>query len=63
MGFRARAPRVWSAPPLATRPTTSPEYGERTSIHSPVSTHSPATNSFRSVAVADIVEAYAVTSA
>ena len=35
------ARRVSSAPPFATRPTTRAEYGERTSIQSPVSTHSP----------------------
>src|SRR6266508_3531273 len=48
-----------SAPAFATRPTTSPEYGERTSSQSPVSTHSPPIRSFRSVAVVAIVEAYA----
>ena len=32
---------VSAAPARATRPTTSPEYGDRTSTHSPVSTHSP----------------------
>ena len=36
--------RVSAAPAFATRPTTSPEYGERTSTHSPVSTHSPPTS-------------------
>ena len=43
------ARRVSAAPAFATRPTTSPEYGERTSIHSPVSIHSPSMRSFRSV--------------
>src|SRR3954453_6723075 len=33
--------RVSRAPAFATRPTTPPENGERTSSHSPVSTHSP----------------------
>jgi hypothetical protein len=42
---------VSSAPPFATRSTTSPEYGERTSIQSPVSIQSPATKSFRSATV------------
>ena len=42
---------VSAAPPLATRPTTSPEYGERTSSQSPVSIHSPPTSSFRSATV------------
>ena len=37
---------------MGTRPTASPEYGDRTSIQSPVSTHSPPIRSFRSVAVA-----------
>ena len=45
------ARRASSAPAFATRPTTSPEYGERTSIHSPVSTHSPARRRRRSIAV------------
>ena len=45
------APRACSAPAFATRPTTSPEYGERTSSHSPVSIHSPSTSSFRSATV------------
>ena len=43
------ARRVSAAPAFATRPTTSPEYGERTSSQSPVSTQSPPTKSFRSV--------------
>ena len=42
---------VSAAPAFATRPTTSPEYGERTSSHSPVSIHSPPTSSFRSATV------------
>ena len=45
------ARRVSSAPPFATLPTTSPEYGERTSVHSPVSTRSPPISSGRSIAV------------
>jgi len=36
---------------LATRPTSEQSYGEETSIHSPVSIHSPPMRSFRSVAV------------
>src|SRR6266545_2370591 len=52
------AARVSSAPALVTRPTTSPEYGERTSSQSPVSTHSPPISSFRSVAVAAMVGGY-----
>jgi hypothetical protein len=47
------------APAFATRPTTSPEYGERTSTQSPVSTHSPPIRSFRSVAVAATMGGYA----
>ena len=50
----SRARRVSSAPPAATRATTSREYGERTSSHSPVSIHSPPRKSLRSVAVAAI---------
>src|SRR5512133_3846172 len=42
---------VSAAPAFGTRPTTSPEYGERTSIHSPVSIHSPPTSSFFSAVV------------
>ena len=38
------ARHVSSAPPFATRPTTSPEYGDRTSIQSPVSTQLPPTS-------------------
>ena len=45
------ARRASAAPAFATRPMLSPEYGERTSTHSPVSTHSPAINSFFSEAV------------
>src|SRR4051794_14688172 len=52
------ARRVSPAPPLATRPTTSPEYGERTSSHSPVSTHSPSIRRPRSVAVAAMRQVY-----
>ena len=52
------ARRVSAAPPLATRATTSPEYGERTSIHSPVSTHSPSIRSTRCVAVAATQQVY-----
>ena len=40
-----------AAPPFATRPTSEPSYGERTSSQSPVSTHSPSMRSFRSIAV------------
>ena len=43
------ARRASSVPPLAIRPTTSPEYGERTSVHSPVSTRSPPISSAWSV--------------
>jgi len=50
------ARRASAAPPLATLPTTSPEYGERTSSQSPVSIHSPSISSFRSVAVAAILQ-------
>src|SRR5712691_6771475 len=50
--------RVSLAPPFATRPTTSPEYGERMSSHSPVSTHSPSISSARSVAVAAMRQVY-----
>ena len=57
--LRRVARLVSAAPAFATRPTTSPEKGERTSIHSPVSTHSPAISSFRSVAVVAMVEVYA----
>ena len=42
------ARRVSAAPPRATRPTTSPEYGEATSIHAPVDTRSPPIRSSRS---------------
>ncbi len=42
---------VSAAPPFATRPTSEPSYGERTSSQSPVSTHSPPMRSFRSIAV------------
>jgi len=45
------ARRVSSAPAFATRPTVSPEYGEATSIQSPVSIHSPPISSLRSRAV------------
>ena len=38
-------------PALGTRPTSEPSYGERTSIHSPVSTHSLPIRRWRSVAV------------
>src|SRR5436190_9017889 len=48
----ASARLVSSAPPFAILPTTSPEYGERTSVHSPVSTRSPPIRSGRSIAVA-----------
>ncbi len=44
--------RVSAASAAATRPTSSPEKGEFTWRHSPVSTHSPATRSFRSPTVA-----------
>src|SRR6476620_9920040 len=42
------ARRASLAPAFATRPTGSPEYGDLTSTHSPVSTHSPSINSLRS---------------
>ena len=45
---------VFEAPDLAAAraiPTSAPSYGERTSIHSPVSAHSPPISSLRSVAV------------
>jgi hypothetical protein len=45
-----RAPGLRGAA-LRDAPTTSPEYGERTSIQSPVSIQSPATKSFRSATV------------
>jgi hypothetical protein len=46
------AARASPAPAFATRATGDPSYGEATSIQSPVSTHSPSSSSFRSVAVA-----------
>ena len=53
MAFSAAssAARVSPAPALGTRPTSAPSYGESTSVHSPVSTHSPPMRSFRSIAV------------
>ena len=50
------ARRASAAPAFATRPTRSPEYGERTSTQSPVSTHSPPIRSFFSDAVTAILE-------
>ena len=47
----SRARRASTAPPFATRPTTSPEKGERTSVQAPVSTRSPPIRSCRSVSV------------
>ena len=49
------ARRASAAPAFATRPTRSPEYGERTSTQSPVSTHSPPISSFFSDAVTAIL--------
>ena len=49
---------VSAAPAFATRPTSSPEYGERTSTQSPVSTHSPAISSRRSIAVVAMRRVY-----
>ena len=48
-------PPCLGAPAFATRPTSSPEYGERTSTQSPVSTHSPPIRSFFSDAVVAIL--------
>ena len=47
---------VSAAPPLAIRPTTSPENGERTSVQSPVSTRSPSISSAWSVDVVAMVQ-------
>src|SRR5262249_17801720 len=50
--------RVSAAPPFATRPTTSPEYGDLTSTQSPVSTSSPWIMRPPCVAVAAIGSVY-----
>ena len=48
------ARRASAAPPAAIRPTSSPEYGERTSVQSPVSTCCPSIRSAWSVVLAAI---------
>src|SRR5262245_3031147 len=50
---------VSSVAAFATRATSDPSYGARTSTHSPVSTHSPSISSARSVAVVAMAQGYA----